>query len=96
MWPMRKNRNHLGLEEKSERPSQGAAAAVRVEYKHDLSAWLERKDTCVSSIYKAVQSLPEALEIVEQYMVEKEILLAGDPNKEVLVSELVERLTMKV
>ena len=53
---------------------------------------LKRKDTCVSSIYEAAQSLPEALEIVEQYMVEKEILLAGNPNKEVLASELVERL----
>ena len=50
------------------------------------------KDTCVRSIYEAVQSVPEALEIVEQYMVEKEILLAGDPNKEILASELVERL----
>ena len=39
-----------------------------------------------------MQSVPKALEIVEQYMVEKEILLAGDPNKEVLASELVERL----
>ena len=25
-----------------------------------LAAWLERKDTCVSSIYEAVQSVPEA------------------------------------
>ena len=39
-----------------------------------------------------MQSVPEALEIVEQYMVEKEILLARDPNKEDLASELVERL----
>ena len=87
-----KNKNHLGLEEKPERPPQGAAAAVRVEYKHDLAAWLERKDTCVSSIYEAVQSVPDALKIVEQYMVKKIILLAGDPNKEVLASELVEKL----
>ena len=92
MWPMRKTTNHLGMEEKPERPPQGAAAAVRVEYKHDLAAWLERKDMCVSSIYEAVQSVPEALEIVEHYMVEKEIMLEGDPNKEVLASELVERL----
>ena len=49
MWLMRKNsRDHLGLEEKPERPPQGAAAAVRVEYKHDLAARAERKDTCVS------------------------------------------------
>ena len=39
-----------------------------------------------------MQSVPEALQIVEQYMVEKEILLTGDPNKEVLASVLVERL----
>ena len=59
-------------------------AAARVEYKHDLAAWLERMDSCVSSIYEAVQSIPESLEIVEQYMVKKEILLAGDPNEVVL------------
>ena len=35
---MRKNRNHLGLEEKLESPPQGAAAAARMEYKHDLAA----------------------------------------------------------
>ena len=38
-----------------ERPSQGAAAAARVEYKHDLVVWLEKKDACVSTIYEAVQ-----------------------------------------
>ena len=92
MWLMRRNRNHLGLDERPEPPPPGTTAAVRLEFKHDVAAWLERKDTCVSSIYEAVQSVPEALEIVEQYMVEKEILLAGDPNKKVLASELVERL----
>ena len=60
MWLMRMN--HLSLDEKPERPPRGAAAAVRAEYKQDLAAWLERKDTCVSSIYEAVQSVPEALE----------------------------------
>ena len=89
---MRRNRNHLGSDKRPERPPQGATAAVRAEFKQDLAAWLERKDTCVSSIYEAVQSVPEALEIVEQYMEEKEILLAGDPNKEGLASEIVERL----
>ena len=66
MGLMQKNRNHLGLEEKPERPTPGAAAVVKAEYKHDLAAWLECKDTCVSSIYEAVQKLPEALEVVEQ------------------------------
>ena len=49
----------------------------------ELSEWLERKDTCVSSIYESVQGVPEALEIVEQYLREKEILPANNPNKEV-------------
>ena len=46
----------------------------------------------MSFIYEAVQSVPEALELVEQHMVKKEILLAEDSNKEVLASELVESL----
>ena len=87
MWLMRKNKNHLGLEEKPERPPPGAAAAVKAEYKHDLAAWLERKDTCVSSIYEAVQKVPEALEVVEQYILEKEILPKNAVNKEVLAKE---------
>ena len=37
-------------------PPQGAAAAVRAEYKQDLAAWLEGKDTCVSSIYEACRA----------------------------------------
>ena len=49
LWLMRKNSNYLCLDEKPERPPQGAVAAARVEYKHDLTAWLERMDTCVSS-----------------------------------------------
>ena len=61
-----------------------------MEYKHDLAAWLERKDTFVSFIFEA----PEALEIVEQCMVVKEILLAGDPNKEVLAREFREKIRM--
>ena len=64
---MRRNKNHLGWEERPECPPQGATAAVRAEFKQDLAAWLERKETCVSSVYEAVQSVPEALEIVEQY-----------------------------
>ena len=95
MWLMRKNRNHLGLEEKPERPPPGAAAAVKAEYKHDLAAWLERKDTCVSSIYEAVQKVPEALEVVEQYILEKEILPGNAINKEVLAKELLDRLVLR-
>ena len=71
MWLMRKNKIHLGLEDKPECRPQGTAAAVKAEHKQDLAAWLEQKDTCARSICKAVQSVPEALEIVEQYMMEK-------------------------
>ena len=45
MWLMRRNRNHLGLDVRPKRPPQGATAAVRAEFKQDLAAWLERKDT---------------------------------------------------
>ena len=92
MWLMRKRRNHLGLENRPVRPPNNAAAAVRQEYKEALAAWLERKDTCVSAVYESVQAVPEALEIVDQYILEKEILDADDPNKEVLASDLVSRL----
>ena len=67
--------------EKLERPSQGAAVAVKAEYKQDLAAWLE------CQFY-----LPEALEIIEQCMVKKEILLAAYPNKKALASEILEGL----
>ena len=35
MWLMRKRRNHLGLENRPERPPNNAAAAVRQEYKEE-------------------------------------------------------------
>ena len=88
-------RNHLGLEERPTRPPNNAAAAIRAEYKMELSEWLERKHTCVSSIYESVQGVPEALEIVEQYIREKEILPANNPNKEVSASKLIERLIVR-
>ena len=70
MWLMRQRRNHLGLENRLERPPNNAVVAVRQEYKEDLAAWLERKDTCVSAVYESVQAVPEALEIVDQYILE--------------------------
>ena len=54
MWLMRKRRNYLGLENRPERPPNNAAAAVRQEYKKELAAWLERKNTCVSAMYESV------------------------------------------
>ena len=92
MWLMRKRLNYLGLENRPDRLPTDAAAAVRQEYKEELAAWLERKDTCVSAVYEYVQAVREALEIVDQYILEKEILDADDPNKEVLANDLVSRL----
>ena len=43
-------------------PSSGAAAAVITDYKQAVVVWLQRKDTCVSSIYEAAQKVPEALD----------------------------------
>ena len=65
------------------RPPNNAASAIRAEFKQGLSAWLEQKDMCVSLIYKSVQGVLEALETVEQYIREKEILPGNNPNNEV-------------
>ena len=42
-----------------------------------------------------MQGVPKALEIVEQYIREKEILPAKDPNNEVLAKELMNRLIVR-
>ena len=42
---------------------------------------MERKDTCVSKIYESVQLDPEVPEIMDQYVLEKEILPADDDHK---------------
>ena len=94
MWLMRKRRNHLGLEDRPERPPNNAIA-IRGDFKLELSERLKQKDSCVSSIYESVQGIPEALEFVEQYIREKEFLPANDPIKEVLVKELIERLNAR-
>ena len=39
IWLMRRNRNHLGLNEKPERPPQGAAAAVSGQLGVPQSGW---------------------------------------------------------
>ena len=95
MWLMRRKRNHLGLEDRPARPPHNASAQIRAEYRADLATWLERKDTCVSTIYEAVLKVPDALEIVEQYILEKEILPAADPNKEVMAGELLQLLIVR-
>ena len=95
MWLMRKKRNHLGLEDRPARPPNNAQAQVRADFRTDTALWLERKDTCVSAIYEAVLNVPDALEIVEQYILEKDILPAADPEKEVLAGELLTRLIIR-
>ena len=72
-----------------------ASAAAKTEYRIALDTWLERKDTCVSAIHEAVEGIPDALEIADQYILEKDILPQDDPDKEVLASELLERLVLR-
>ena len=95
VWLMRKNRNHLGLEDRPVRPANNAPVTVRNKYKEDLDKWLERKDTCISSIFEAVQPVAEALEIVDQYFREKDMLPQDHPDKEQLASELISRLIVR-
>ena len=95
MWLMRKKRNHLGLEDPPARPPNNAAARVLADFKEEFNTWLERKDTCVSTIYEAVQHVPDALEISDQYILEKELLPNNDPNNEILAKELLERLVLR-
>ena len=49
----------------------------------------------MSAIYETVQHVPDALEIVDQYILEKQILPGGDPNKDVLASKLLQRLILR-
>ena len=42
IWMMRKRRNHQGLEERPARPPNNPTAAIREEFKLELSEWLER------------------------------------------------------
>ena len=89
---MRQRRNYLGVEEKN---SEQRGSGDSCRFKLKLLKWLERQDTSVSLIYKSVQGVPKALEIVEQYNREKEVLPANNPNKEVLAKELIERLIVR-
>ena len=50
---------------------------------------------CVNSVYESVQGVPEALEIVEQYIREKKILTANDSNKGVLAKKLIDRIIVR-
>lgn len=79
MHLMKKNRNHLGLED----PPAGG---------RNLESWRERNDTCVSTIWEACEHDPDVLEVANQYLEGKAILPADDPAKEVLSSELLQTL----
>jgi hypothetical protein len=57
-----------------------------------MEIWLERKDTCVSTIYVACQDDCDANAIVSQYMLEKEMLPDVHANKDTSASELRDRL----
>ena len=83
MWLMRKKRNHLGLEHR--------LSDLRTTQQQPLEQNTKRVLKNVwSAIYETVQHVPDALEIVDQYILEKKILPAGDLNKDVLASELLQ------
>ena len=47
------------------KPPNNAPAAAKAEERVALDTWLERKETCVSAIYKAVEGIPDALETTD-------------------------------
>ena len=53
---------------------------------------VRKKDTCVSAIYDAVEGIPDALEITDKYILEKDILPQDYPDNKVLASKPLERL----
>ena len=56
IYLMKKKRNHLGLEPHGlVRPANNASAELKEVYRKALEVWEERKDTCVSEIYSAVE-----------------------------------------
>ena len=62
---------------------------MKLAFERKVEEWKERKDTCISIIYECASNNGEALEIVDQYVLENEkILPANDANKESLASEL--------
>jgi hypothetical protein len=90
MYLMFKNRNHKGFDTP---PVQvGNAAGARAAWQKLMDTWLERKDTCVSTIFVSCQDDCDASSIVAQYMLEKEMLPDGHANKETSASELRDRL----
>ena len=90
---MKKKRNHLGLRPHGlVMPPGNAPRERQTDYEKKVEVWSERNDTCVASIFEATKNFPEAFEIVDQYIEEKEALPVNDPNKEVLSEDLIKRL----
>jgi hypothetical protein len=73
-------------------PTINAADEMKLAFERKVEEWKEQKDTCIGIIYECAANNGEALEIVDQYVLEKEILPANDTNKESLASELTTRL----
>jgi hypothetical protein len=87
LYLMAHKRSHLGLRSAPVQAGQAAAAHQKA-----LENWKERNDTCVSSIYLACAGNTDALEIADQYLLEKEILDEDDADKDPEAKELLKRL----
>jgi hypothetical protein len=93
MFLMKKKQNHLGLTPHGlVAPAINASDEMKLAFERKVEEWKERKDTCISISYECASNHGEALEIADQYVLEKEILPANDANKESLASELTSRL----
>jgi hypothetical protein len=93
MFLMVKNRNHKGFD--TPPVLVGNAVAARAIWVKLMDTWLERKDTCVSTIYVACQDDCDANAIVAQYMLEKEMLPDGHADKDTSARELRDRLLIR-
>ena len=50
------------------------------------------KDTYEKEVYETVEAVSDAFEIIDQYILEKDILPQNDPDMKILASELLKRL----
>jgi hypothetical protein len=87
LYLMSHKRAHLGLRSAPVQAGNAAAAHQKA-----LENWKERNDICVSSIYLSCAGNTDALEIADQYLLEKEILDDDDADKEPEAKELLKRL----
>ena len=88
MWLMRLKQNHLGLLIK---PRQ--LADTPSQWRKKVELWEERNATCMSVIYEACGGNPDALEIADQYMLEKDMLADNAVDKNPVAIELMKRVT---